>query len=104
MAAKPSKYPTIDPRLPDLYGRILKAASAMRTARQAENEVQTMLRRMERVASLRPVPTLTPDSAVSGVSRPVLAESVRVAAAKADADLIAVSTLTDGHSACCAAM
>jgi hypothetical protein len=40
------KYPAIDPRLPDLYGRILKAAEQMRTARQAENEVNWLMARV----------------------------------------------------------
>ena len=39
------KYPAIDARLPDLYGRILKAAEQMRAARHAENEISLLMMR-----------------------------------------------------------
>ena len=72
------KYPLIDPRLPNLYRRIIDAAQSMRTARHAENEVNWLMARVrinakaEAAASLADaepvtVPSLTPDSAVSGV-------------------------------------
>lgn len=85
---RPDKYPPLDPRLPDLYGRIIRAAQTMRTARHAENEIGMLMMRMRMnakaaaaasLADAEPVtvPSLTPDSAVSGVERPVLALPVR---------------------------
>lgn len=48
---KADKYPTIDPRLPDLYGRILKAADAMRRARRLEDDVERMMMRVRLAAA-----------------------------------------------------
>jgi hypothetical protein len=47
---KRDKYPVLDPRLPDLYGRIIQAAQTMRTARHAENEISRLLMRVRIVA------------------------------------------------------
>ena len=40
------KYPALDPRLPDLYRRIIDAADKMRTARHAESEVGWLMARV----------------------------------------------------------
>jgi 2-methylcitrate dehydratase PrpD len=51
--------------LPDLYGLILRAAQAMRTARQAENEVAWLMARMRRNAKAIAAARLAEDGVVS---------------------------------------
>lgn len=46
------KYPPIDTRAPDLYGRILRMAARMRAYQQADVAIVEARRRAWRVASL----------------------------------------------------
>lgn len=49
---KADKYPAIDPRLPNLYRRVIDAAAQMRSARHAENVAHWAVRKAQRIASL----------------------------------------------------
>ena len=46
MAARPDKYPALDPRTPGIYGLILKVAAEMRARQRAEQETAWLMARI----------------------------------------------------------